>query len=77
MVFAVQHENRWIATVSESERVQRARFSSRSPGPTGRRVGDGDEKESNASSRAKSVDLFIHFEVEVICMGLPKVRYNR
>ena len=36
-VFAVQHENRWIATVSESEGCSGARFSSRGSGPAGRK----------------------------------------
>lgn len=36
------------------------------------RCDDGAEKESNDSSRAKSVGLFIYFEVEVICTGLPQ-----
>lgn len=73
VVFAVQHEQPLDCDrVRVGEGCRGARFSSRRSGPTGRGVDNGDEEESNASSRARSVDLFIYFEVEVICSGLPK-----
>jgi hypothetical protein len=49
-----------------------ARFSSRRSGPAGRLLDDADEKESNGSSRAKSVDLLFISRWRLCARGCPK-----
>jgi hypothetical protein len=74
VVFAVQHEQPLDCDrVRAEEGCRGARFSSRRSGPTGRGVDNGDEEESNASSRARSVNLLFISRWRLFARGCPKI----